>query len=120
MPSVTWICRPAWTSRSSCRGIETKMAAIVGRKVGMTQIFDAAGNVVPVTVVQAGPCVVTNVRTAKRDGDVAGQGGFEALPERKGTKTMKGGVARAKNAPPRIGRGVVPAAGGAETPGQGI
>jgi large subunit ribosomal protein L3 len=96
------------------------MAAILGRKVGMTQIFDAAGNVVPVTVVQAGPCVVTNVRTAKRDGYVAIQVGFEVLPERKVTKAMKGVFAKAKTAPRRVVREFVPAAGETYTVGQEI
>src|SRR6266849_9680699 len=98
MPSVTWICRLAWTSRSNCRGVETEMAAILGRKVGMTQIFDAAGNVVPVTVVQAGPCVVTNVRTAKRDGYVAVQVWVEVVHECKVPKSMKGVFDKAKTA----------------------
>ena len=96
------------------------MAAILGRKLGMTQIFDAAGNVVPVTVVQAGPCVVTNVRTEKRDGYVAVQVGFEVVPERKVTKAMKGVFAKAKTAPRRVVREFVPAAGETFTVGQEI
>lgn len=96
------------------------MAAILGRKLGMTQIFDAAGNVVPVTVVQAGPCVVTNVRTEKRDGYVAVQVGFEVVPERKVTKAMKGVFAKAKTAPRRVVREFVPAAGETYTAGQEI
>ena len=96
------------------------MAAILGRKLGMTQIFDAAGNVVPVTVVQAGPCVVTNVRTEKRDGYVAVQVGFEVVPERKVTKGMKGVFAKAKTAPRRVVREFVPAAGETYTVGQEI
>lgn len=96
------------------------MAAILGRKLGMTQIFDAAGNVVPVTVVQAGPCVVTNVRTEKRDGYVAVQVGFEVVPERRVTKAMKGVFAKAKTAPRRVVREFVPAAGETFTVGQEI
>jgi large subunit ribosomal protein L3 len=96
------------------------MTAIVGRKLGMTQVFDEAGNVVPVTVVQAGPCVVTNVRTQKRDGYVAVQVGFEAIPERKVTKAMKGVFARAKTAPRRVVREFEPAAGETYTVGQEI
>ena len=42
--------------------------AIIGKKVGMTQIFDEAGNVIPVTVVEAGPCVVTQKKTVETDG----------------------------------------------------
>ncbi len=59
------------------------MKGIIGRKVGMTQVYDENGNVVPVTVIQAGPCYVTQVRTAERDGYVAVQLGFsETKPQR--------------------------------------
>jgi large subunit ribosomal protein L3 len=78
------------------------MAAIIGRKVGMTQIFDDGGNSVPVTIIEAGPCVVTNVRTPARDGYAAVQVGFEALPERKVSKPQKGVFARAKVTPRRV------------------
>ncbi|NEP16827.1 MAG: 50S ribosomal protein L3, partial [Leptolyngbya sp. SIO4C1] len=44
---------------------------ILGTKLGMTQIFDESGNAIPVTVVQAGPCVVTQVKTAQTDGTIA-------------------------------------------------
>lgn len=50
---------------------------LIGRKVGMTQVFDGAGNVIPVTVVEAGPCWVTQVRTTEKDGYEAIQVGFE-------------------------------------------
>ena len=52
------------------------MKGIIGKKVGMTQIFDDAGNVIPCTVIEAGPCYVTQVRTAERDGYTAVQMGF--------------------------------------------
>lgn len=78
------------------------MTAIVGRKVGMTQVFDDRGNVIPVTVIQAGPCVVTEVRTPARDGYTAVQVGFEPLPERKVNKPLRGVFARAKTAPRRV------------------
>ena len=55
---------------------------ILGRKVGMTQIFDEAGNVVPVTVIQAGPCHVLQLRTKDRDGYDAVQLGFLDKPRR--------------------------------------
>ncbi len=80
------------------------MSAILGRKLGMTQIFDDKGDVVPVTVIQAGPCVVIGVRTPERDGYAAVQVGFETIPERKTTKPMKGVFARAKAAPQRVVR----------------
>lgn len=52
------------------------MKSILGKKIGMTQVFDAAGNQVPVTVVEAGPCVVTQLKTVARDGYSAVQLGF--------------------------------------------
>ena len=53
--------------------------AIIGKKVGMTQIFDESGKVIPVTVVEAGPCVVTQKKTVETDGYVAVQLGFGDL-----------------------------------------
>ncbi len=59
------------------------MKGIIGKKVGMTQVFDDIGNVIPVTVIQAGPCYVTQIRTAEKDGYVAIQLGFgETKPQR--------------------------------------
>jgi large subunit ribosomal protein L3 len=59
------------------------MKGIIGKKVGMTQVFDDNGNAIPVTVIQAGPCYVTQVRTAEKDGYVAVQLGFnETKPQR--------------------------------------
>lgn len=59
------------------------MKGIIGKKVGMTQIFDERGNVIPVTVIEAGPCYVTQVRTAEKDGYSAVQLGFgETKPKR--------------------------------------
>ena len=59
------------------------MKGIIGKKVGMTQVFDDQGNVIPVTVIQAGPCYVTQIRTADRDGYIAVQLGFaETKPDR--------------------------------------
>jgi len=78
------------------------MTAIVGRKVGMSQIFDDKGNIVSVTVVEAGPCVVTNVRTPERDGYAAVQVGFESIAERKVNKPLKGVFAKAKTAPRKV------------------
>ncbi len=59
------------------------MKGIIGRKIGMTQVFDEVGNVIPVTVIQAGPCYVTQVRTSEKDGYTAVQLGFgETKPQR--------------------------------------
>jgi len=59
------------------------MKGIIGKKVGMTQIFDEDGQVIPVTVIQAGPCYVTQVRTEEKDGYSAVQLGFEELPPKR-------------------------------------
>lgn len=59
------------------------MKGMIGKKIGMTQVFDEVGNVIPVTVIEAGPCYVTQVRTGERDGYSAVQLGFgETKPER--------------------------------------
>jgi large subunit ribosomal protein L3 len=63
---------------------------LLGRKVGMMQVFAANGVVVPVTVIAAGPCVVTQVRTVERDGYSAVQIGFEQVPARKLTRPEQG------------------------------
>ena len=55
--------------------------AIIGKKVGMTQIFNADGKVIPCTVIEAGPCVVTQLKTEEKDGDTAVQFGFEDVKE---------------------------------------
>ena len=66
------------------------MKGIIGKKVGMTQVFDETGNVVPVTVIQAGPCYVTQVRTADRDGYLAVQLGFEETKAKRLTQGQLG------------------------------
>ena len=63
---------------------------LIGRKVGMTQIFDEEGQIVPVTVVEAGPCYVTQVKTAASDGYDAIQVGFEAAQPRKLKQPQRG------------------------------
>ena len=69
--------------------------AIIGKKVGMTQIFDEAGKVIPVTVIEAGPCVVVQKKTVAKEGYTAVQLGYEDVPERKLTKPEKGHLAPA-------------------------
>ena len=54
---------------------------IIGKKIGMTQIFDEAGNVVPVTVIEAGPCVVVQKKTTETDGYDSVQLGFEDIAD---------------------------------------
>jgi large subunit ribosomal protein L3 len=67
---------------------------ILGRKVGMTQIYDEAGHVVPVTVIEAGPCVVLMLRTKDRDGYEAVQLGFADKPRRLASRSERGHVAK--------------------------
>jgi large subunit ribosomal protein L3 len=71
------------------------MAAIIGRKVGMTQVFRDDGTRVPVTVIEAGPCPVTAVRDSKRDGYAAVQLGFDEVAERKLSKGELGHLKKA-------------------------
>jgi large subunit ribosomal protein L3 len=68
--------------------------AIIAKKIGMTQIFDAKGKVTPVTVVNAGPCVVTQVKTLAKEGYSAVQLGYSDIPERKLNKAAKGHFAK--------------------------
>ena len=63
---------------------------IIGKKIGMTQIFDEKGNVIPVTVIEAGPCVVAQKKTAEKDGYAAVQLGFQDAKEKHLTKAEKG------------------------------
>ena len=69
--------------------------AIIGKKVGMTQIFDESGKVIPVTVVEAGPCTVTQKKTVETDGYTAVQLGFEDIKESKLTKPEAGHLKKA-------------------------
>ena len=70
--------------------------AIIGKKVGMTQIFDETGKVVPVTVIEAGPCKVVQKKSVEKEGYAAVQLGFEEIPERKLTKPEKGHLDKAE------------------------
>lgn len=75
---------------------------IIGKKIGMTQLFDENGNIVPVTVVEAGPCVVVQRKTAENDGYEAVQIGFGAISDKKLTKALKGHFAKADVAAKRV------------------
>jgi large subunit ribosomal protein L3 len=70
------------------------MKGIIGKKVGMTQIFDEDGRVIPVTVIEAGPCFVTQVRNAERDGYTAVQLGFETTKPKNLTNGQLGHLKR--------------------------
>ena len=73
--------------------------AIIGKKVGMTQIFDETGKVIPVTVIEAGPCVVVQKKTADKEGYDSVQLGFEEVAEKKLTRPEQGHVSKAGVAP---------------------
>ena len=75
------------------------MKAIIGRKVGMSQIFDEKGHVIPVTVIEAGPCVVTQKKTSEKDGYEAVQLGYEDIREAKLSKPELGHLNKAGVSP---------------------
>jgi large subunit ribosomal protein L3 len=77
------------------------VAGILGTKLGMTQVWDSEGRLVPVTVIQAGPCVVTQVRSADADGYAAVQIAYGAIDPRKVTKPLAGHFAKAGVTPRR-------------------
>ncbi|MBI5231119.1 MAG: 50S ribosomal protein L3 [Coriobacteriales bacterium] len=72
------------------------VTTILGRKLGMTQVWSEDDKLVPVTVIEAGPCVVTQVKTEKRDGYRAVQLGFGEIKEKKVNKPMAGHFAKSK------------------------
>ena len=75
------------------------MMGLIGRKIGMTQLYDEKGDVVPVTVIEAGPCTVTEIRTSERDGYTALQLGFGTNKEKRFTKPYLGQFTK-RNLPP--------------------
>ena len=75
------------------------MKAIIGKKVGMSQIFDENGHVIPVTVIEAGPCTVVQKKTSEKEGYQAVQLGYEDVPERKLTKPEMGHLNKAGVSP---------------------
>ncbi len=80
------------------------MTMLLGKKVGMTRVYDKNGVIVPVTVIQAGPCVVTQVRTEEVDGYSAIQLGFEDVKESRCKKPALGHAAKAETTPKRFVR----------------
>lgn len=75
------------------------VTTILGRKVGMTQVWGEGDTLIPVTVIEAGPCVVTQVKTLKRDGYTAVQIGFGDIAEKKVNKPLAGHFAKGKVSP---------------------
>ena len=78
------------------------MIGLLGRKVGMTQLFDEGGHPIPVTVLQVGPCVVTEVRTKEKDGYTAVQLGFLEKKEKQTTQPLMGHFKKAKTTPKKF------------------
>lgn len=75
------------------------MKGILGKKVGMTQVFDESGEVIPVTIIEAGPCFVTQKKTVKQDGYTAIQLGFKEVKPKRLTQPQRGHL-RKNNLPP--------------------
>jgi large subunit ribosomal protein L3 len=82
------------------------MAMLLGKKVGMTQVYDKLGKLVPVTVIQAGPCVVMQVKTAETDGYNAIQLGFDEMKSTRRNRPEVGHAKKAKTTPKRFVREV--------------
>jgi large subunit ribosomal protein L3 len=80
---------------SSTQSQSSAIKGILGKKLGMTQVFDANNKIVPVTVIEAGPCVVTQIRNVEKDGYTAVQLAFGAVDPRKVSKPEAGHFAKA-------------------------
>jgi large subunit ribosomal protein L3 len=79
---------------------------LIGKKIGMTQMFEPSGKVVPVSVIEAGPCPIVQVKTAEREGYVALQIGFDEVKESRISKAENGHFKKANTTPRRILREV--------------
>jgi len=77
------------------------MAGIIGKKIGMTSVFSADGKNLPCTIIEAGPCVVTQIKTQEKDGYESVQLGFEDKKEKNTPKAMLGHFSKAKTTPKR-------------------
>jgi large subunit ribosomal protein L3 len=77
------------------------LKSIIGTKIGMTQVFDETGNIIPVSVVQAGPCIITSVRTKEKDGYAAIQMGFGDVKKEKNLSKAYLGQFKKKNLAPK-------------------
>lgn len=75
------------------------MPGLIGKKVGMTSIFDESGNNIPCTVIEVGPCVITQIKTLETDGYKAVQLSFDEKKEKNTTKAMKGHFNKANTTP---------------------
>jgi large subunit ribosomal protein L3 len=82
------------------------MDALIGKKIGMTQVFDESGNQIPVTAIEVGPCVVTQRKTAETDGYDAAQLGYQEKKESRTSKPMAGHFKKAETSPKQVLREV--------------
>ena len=80
----------------------SSLSGLIGRKLGMSQVFAENGDAVPVTVIEAGPCYVTQLKTQDRDGYEAAQIGFDPKKEKQTTRPLQGHFKKAKVDPKRI------------------
>lgn len=78
------------------------MRGIIGKKIGMSQVFEPNGDMLPVTVIEAGPCQIVQVKTPEKDGYSAVQLGFEKKPEKRVNKPLLGHFKAAKTEPYRV------------------
>jgi large subunit ribosomal protein L3 len=78
------------------------MSGLIGKKIGMTSVYDASGKNVPVTVIEAGPCIVTQIKTVESDGYEAIQMAFDEKKEKHTTKALMGHFAKAGTTPKKI------------------
>ena len=90
------------TVQTSASSVPGTVRGVLGEKLGMTQVFDENNRIVPVTVVKAGPCVVTQIRTQEKDGYTAVQLAFGAIDPRKVNKPLAGHFAKAGVTPRRF------------------
>ena len=77
------------------------MSGLIGKKIGMTSVFSAEGKNIPCTVIEAGPCVVTQVKTVEKDGYAAVQLAYDDKKEKHTSKPMMGHFAKANTTPKR-------------------
>ncbi len=78
------------------------MSGIIGKKIGMTSIYDETGKNIPCTVIEAGPCVVTQVRTIEHDGYSAIQLAYDEVKDKHTNKPLQGHFAKAKTTPKKV------------------
>ena len=77
------------------------MPGLIGKKIGMTSVFGADGKNLPCTVIEAGPCVVTQIRTVEKDGYAAVQLAYDEISEKHASKALKGHFEKAGTTPKR-------------------